>query len=251
MNRQLIGWIVAGVLAIALGGVVIYEATNDSAGDSRSAALSSEGQRDLPTQVGNDFSQVRDEKQTEGKNALPELGEGQEPTNLQSNPAPRCNPNDEPNVFVEWRNNPQNLEEAAAAADTIVVGTVVGAAMATPFSANVAGEPNNPQQVPIQNVTVRVNDSVKGEAGAGTTVTVQRLGDAAGCFRVAGDAPYQRGQQYLLLLEDGAGNRPPHTISPEGRYMVRANGTLQAGDENEFGEDLDGDRLQAVVQQLE
>jgi hypothetical protein len=251
MNRNLIGWIVAAVLAVALGGVLIYEAASDDDGSSnRKAALSSGGQQGLPSQVSADANQIQDQKETPGNHALPELGADQEPTRLQSNPPQRCNPGDEPNVFAEWRNNPESLDEAGTMADEIVVGTARSTHKGTPFSVNVSGEPNNPQVTPVQDVTFDVDQSIKGDTTEGGDITVQRLGDAAGCFRVAGDGAYQQGQRYLLLLENGAGARPPHTISPEGRYMVRANNTLQSVPQNDFGEDVDGQKLSQVVSKL-
>jgi len=250
MTRNLIGWIVAAVLAVALGGVLIYEVASDDGGSSRKAALSSGGQQGLPSQVAADASNIQGEKETPGNHALPELGADQQPTELKSNPPQRCDPGDEPNVFAEWRNDPDTLKDAGAMADEIVVGTATSAARGTSFSVNARGEPNNPQVTPVQDVTFHVNQSVKGDASQGSDITVQRLGDAAGCFRVAGDEAYQQGHQYLLLLEDGVGSRPPHVVSPEGRYMVRGNNTLQSVPENDFGEDVDGQRLGQVVSQL-
>jgi len=250
MNRQFIGWIVAAVLAVALGGVLIFQAGDDGGGVSRQAALESGSAMGMPSQLTDDFSQIRDDKETSGNHVLPDVGPGQQPTQLQANPNQRCDPDAEPNAFAEWRNTPEDLGEAGTMADQIVVGTVMSAQKAAPFTVVVRGEPGNPQETPVQNVTIHVDQTVKGETNQGSNVTIQRLGDARGCFRVAGDEPFQQGRQYLLLLEDGAGNRPAHVISPEGRYMVRANNTLQSENENEFGEDVDGQRLGQVVSQL-
>lgn len=250
MNRQFIGWIVAAVLAVALGGVLIFQATDDGSSGSRTAALGSTSSAGTTSAQQADFTSLRDQKQTEGSHQLPDIGAGQQPTRLESNPPVRCDPDLEPNVFAEWRNDPDDLAEAGSISDSIVVGTVTAVSQGQGFSVNVKGEPGNPQVTPVQNVTVHVDQAVKGDAQAGGNVTVEQLGDARGCFRVAGDEPYQQGQQYLLLLEDGAGNRSSHVISPEGRYMVTANNTLRSSHDSDFGEDIDGDSLRQVVNQL-
>ncbi len=140
MTRNHIGWIVAAVLAVALGGVLIYEVASDDGGSSRKAALSSGGQQGLPSQVAADASNIQGEKETPGNHALPELGADQQPTELKSNPPQRCDPGDEPNVFAEWRNDPDTLKDAGAMADEIVVGTATSAARGTSFSVNASDQ---------------------------------------------------------------------------------------------------------------
>ena len=248
LNRQFTGWIVAGALAIALGGVIIYEAASGGSGTKRTAALGSAGAQSLPSAVSSDFNQIQEAKSTGGTHELPQVGAQQHPTHLTNNPPQHCDPNDEPNVRAEWRNNPKSLNEAGNMSDQIVVGTPTGTSAGTPFSVNVAGEPNNPQVTPVQNVTFHVTQTVKGSAGG--TVTIQRLGDAAGCFRVMGDEQYQQGQKYLLLLENGAGNRPPHTLGPSGRYLVQANGTLMPEHSSLFSDQVSGDKLGQVINLL-
>jgi hypothetical protein len=246
INRQFTGWIVAAVLAVVLGGVIVYEAASGGGSSSRKASLGS----GLPVSAQQSFDQTKDAKDTGGSHQLPDMGPNQQPTQMAHNPQQHCDPGDEPNVFAEWRNSPENLADAGNMSDEIVVGTVTGAKQGRPFSVNVKGEPDNPQITPVQNVTVHVTESVKGEAQSGANVTVQKLGDSRGCFRVAGDEPYQQGHQYLLLLENGAGGRPPHVISPEGRYEVVSGQRLRASNENFFGDSVDGDRLAQVVNQL-
>lgn len=229
IDRSLIGWILAAVFAAALGGVVIYEATNDSGGG-RSAAIGASGQGNgPPPEVAADVNAILDAKNKAGKDKLPTIPPGQNPTQLDSNPQQHCDPSgDHPNVFAEWRNTPENVNQAAAQADQVVVGTAEDFSAGQSYITKVPGEPGGQVETPVQNVTIHVDQSVKGSARAGGVVTIQRLGDAEGCYRVAGDPPYQRGQQYLLLLENGAGGRPPHPIAPEGRYAVHANGALEA-----------------------
>lgn len=249
INRSLIGWILAAVLAAALGGVLIYEATNDEGG--RSAAIGSSGQgQGPPPEVAADVNAILDAKNKAGKDHLPQIPAGQSPTRLESNPQQHCDPNAEPNVFAEWRNTPENLNQAKGLADQIIVGTAQGASAAEPYTAKVPDEPGGQVETPVQNVTIRVDQTVKGSARAGGVVTIQRLGDAAGCFRVAGDPAYQEGQQYLLLLENGPGGRPPRPIAPEGRYAVGPNNALVAVTHSPVAEDVATQRLDQIVAKL-
>ena len=247
MNRQLIGWIVAAVLAVALGGVLVWEVASGDGGESRTAALASGGQQGLPNAVSADFNQTQDEKAGE-RGDLPELENPADAPEVSVNPANTCDPNLEPNAFPEYRNSPADLQEAQGMSDQIVVGTAVGEKAAGGFSAKSA-EHNGVIQTPVTNVTIHVDQVVSGSGSQGSNITIQRLGDAAGCFRAAGEERFQAGEQYLLLLEDGAGNRPPHVISPEGRYQV-TDGELQADKENTFGAEVSGQTLNEVVAEL-
>lgn len=250
-TRSLIGWVVAGVLAVALGGVLIYEAVGGGGGGDRTAAFSGKQGNGPPPELVNDVNAILDAKNNAGpKDRPPNIPPGKSARQLDENPQQRCDPALEPNVIAEWRNSPNNLNQAAAMADQVIVGTAENVEQSTPFTANVAGEPGGAVETPVQNITIHVDQSVKGGARAGGVVTIQRLGDAAGCFRVQGDPPYQRGEQYLLMLEDGQGGRPPHPIAPEGRYRVRENGALEAVTKNPVAEEIAGQRLEQVLQRV-
>lgn len=251
MKNPFIGWIVAGVLAVALGGVLIYQVVDDDG--TRSAALGGQGQGQAqgpPPNVAEDVAKIQAEKAKGRDKAPPELPPGQEAPRLNENPEPTCDPALQPNVFVEWRNNPQNLQQARGQADQIVVATVTGVVNASPLVTDAPTEPSGQVQTPVQTITLRVDQSLKGAARAGGPVTIEKIGDDRGCFRVEGDPPYERGEQYLLLLENGMGGRSAmHAISPAGRYRVAA-GVLQAMQDNPFASEVAGQRLEEVAARL-
>ncbi len=253
MNKQFIGWIVAGVLAVALSGVLIFQAVDD--GDSRSAALgqgqAQGGGQAPPPDVAQDVARILEEKSKGRDKAPPELPPGQEAPRLNSNPQGACDPELQPNVFVEWRNNPQNLQQARGQADQIVVATVTGVANAAPMVTQAPNEPGGQVETPVQTITIRVDQTLKGSARGGGAVTIEKLGDDRGCFRVEGDPPYRQGEQYLLLLENGQGGRSAaHTTSPAGRYRVAADNVLQAMENNPFVSEVAGQKLAEVAAKL-
>jgi hypothetical protein len=246
-NRGLIGWVVAGALAVALVGVIIYEAS--SGGESRSAAIGNNGQgQGPPAEVAADVNAILDAKNKAGdKERLPNIPPGQSPTRMENNPPQRCDPEAEPNAIAEWANHAHSLNQARGMADDIIVGEVQGVEAATPFTAKVDGEPGGVVETPVQNVTIKVEQSAKGKNKEGDVVTIQRLGDAAGCFRVVGDPPFARGERYLLMLENGKGGRPSHAFAPEGRYKVHPDGGLEAVTKNPVAEEVASDKLEAVL----
>ena len=248
-NRGLIGWVVAGVLAVALGGVIIYEAT--SGGDTRSAAIGGSGQgQGPPADVAADVNAILDAKNKAGKDKLPPIPPGQDPTRMENNPPQRCDPNAEPNAIAEWANHAHSLNQAKGMSDAVILGEVQTVDAGAPFIAKVDGEPGGVVETPVQNVTIKVEKSAKGNNKEGDVVTIQRLGDAAGCFRVVGDPPYARGERYLLMLEDGKGGRPPHAFAPEGRYKVHPDGALEAVTKNPVAEEVASDKVEAVLAKL-
>lgn len=256
MNKNFIGWIVAAVLAVGLGGVLIYNAVDDGGG--RTAALGSgpQGQgQGPPAEVAQEVAKILEEKNKSGKDTLPQVGAGQNagqnPTRLDSNPRGDCDPSLSPNVFPEWRNDPQNLSQAKGQADEIVVGTVTGIGQGQSLVAAAPGEPGGQVETPVQKITIRVDEAVKGSARAGGVVTIEKLGDAEGCYRVAGDPPYQQGEQYLLLLESGKGGRSAaHAIAPAGRLQVIEGNFLRLTEDNPFVSEVAGQKLEQVLARL-
>ena len=249
-NTGLIGWVVAAVLGAALVSVLIYNAATGDEG--RSAAIGSTKGPGLgaPPEVAADTERIRDAKEAAGKDKLPTIERGQTAPRVGDNPANTCDPNLEPNAFPEWRNNPQSLTEAGAMASQTIVGTVMGAAQGQPLTAAAANEPGGRVETPVQNVSIKVDQTVKGVARVGVVLTIQRLGDAAGCVRVAGDPPYVQGQRVMLLLESGAEGRPPHVLSPAGRYSFGRAGALQPMPENPFAAEVAGQPLEQVLPKL-
>ncbi len=97
---------------------------------------------------------------------------------------------------------------------------------------------------------IEIDEAVKGPARAGGVVTIERQGDGEGCVRVAGDPPYRAGEQHLLLLENGRGGRPPHPVSPAGRFEVGPDKVLQAVEDTPVGRDIARQRLEQVLTRL-
>lgn len=262
-NTGLIGWVVAAVLGASLVGVLIYEEgyNNNDNGKAAQAAAVSVGRPTAlnstqqgngpPADVAQDVNKILEAKNTAGKDHVPKIPPGKEAPRLDSNPQRTCDPSLGPNAFPEWRNDPENLHQAAAMADQTIVGTVTGAQQGQPFSSANSNEPGGVVETPVQDVTIHVDQTVKGQARAGGVVTIQRLGDSQGCFRAAGEPPYAQGQQVLLLLENGAGGRPPHPLSPAGRYVVGPNQAIQAVEGNPIASEVAGQKLDQVLAKLQ
>jgi hypothetical protein len=262
-NTGLIGWVVAAVLGGALVGVLIYEEgyNNNGSGTSSQGSLVSAGRASAlslrqqgngpPPEVAEDVQRILDAKNKAGKDHIPQIPPGQAAPRLDANPQRTCDPSMPPNAFPEWRNNPQNLNQAAAMADQTIVGTVMGAQQGQAYTAQNANEPGGVVETPVQDVTIRVDQTIKGSRRAGGMVTVQRLGDGQGCFRAEGDPPYAQGQQVLLLLENGYGGRPPHPLSPAGRYAVGAGQALLAVEGNPIASEVAGQKLDQVLAKLQ
>jgi len=249
-NKSLIGWIVAAVLAAGLAGVLIYDATTGGGGRPAAIGGVTEG-TPPPADVAADVAQIRANKPEIASHTVPGPPADRPAPQLDSNPQGICDPNLQPNAFAEWENLPQNLNQAAGMANQILVGTATGAQAGPAYTTEVQGEPGGVVSTPVQNVTIRVDQAVKGQARTGGVVTIERLGDAQGCIRVAGDPPYETGQQYLLLLEDGGPGHAPRPISPAGRYMVGVNNALQAVVDNPVAVEIAGQKLNQVLTRLQ
>jgi hypothetical protein len=257
LDKQFIGWLAAAVMGAALIGVVIYNVVSDEGGKSTSNALANASSslgnisnaQGPPSDVAEDVKRILDEKNRVGKDKVPDVPPGQQGPRLDTNPQDTCDPDLPPNAFPEWKNNPASLGEAKQMAKQIVVGDVTNVETGQELRAEAPGEPGGEVVTPVQNVTVQVKDKVKGSAKAGDTITIQRLGDDRGCFRAAGDPPYKKAEQVLLLLEDGVGGRPSHAISPAGRYKVKE-GKLEVVEHNPIATEVAGKKLDEVVAKL-
>lgn len=251
IDRSLIGWIVAAVLAVALGGVIIYNVSTGD--DGRPAALGggASGGQPIPSEIAADVEQIQENKPETEDHSIPDVPADEKPRTLAQNPRPVCNPDLPANAFATWENNPQNLNQANEMADQVVVGTVQGVQKGTAYTNAVEGEPGGSVSYPTQRVTIQVEQAIKGSANEGGTITVERLGDAAGCFRVEGEPAYSRGQEYLLLLENGREGHPMHPISPSGRFQVTGDNSLRpAHPGNGVAEDIAGQKLDQVANRL-
>lgn len=258
LDKQLIGWLAAAVMGAALIGVIIYNVVSDDGGKStQSNALANTSSplgnvsnaQGPPPDVAEDVKRILDEKNRVGKDKVPDVPPGQQGTRVDTNPQETCDPDLPPNAFPEWKNNPESLAQAKQMAKQIIVGEVTNVETGPGLRAAAPGEPGGEVVTPVQNVTIQVKDKVKGSGKAGDTITIQRLGDDRGCFRAAGDPPYKKAEQVLLLLEDGVGGRPAHAISPAGRYKVKE-GKLEVVEDNPIATEVAGKKLDEVVAKL-
>jgi hypothetical protein len=149
-----------------------------------------------------------------------------------------------------WAFTPQTFEEARGRANSIVMAEVVSVAAGPDEVLKVSGHPNGGTRIPTQRIKLKVIKSHKGEDKGGRTIMLFKAG--SGCFDVEGDPAYEVGERYLLMLEPG----PPGTneiISPEGRYRVKADETLEPvlDEANEVVSQLRGKKLKDVEPALE
>jgi len=116
----------------------------------------------------------------------------------------------------------------------------------------VKGLPNGEDRVPTQRITVNVEKVYRGQAAKGQTLVLFQTGGGSTGFS-EDDPAYQPGERYALLLVPGP-NSMLRVISPEGRYRIASNGTVQpmpvADPNNAVVRDLRGGKPLAVLEQL-
>lgn len=143
-------------------------------------------------------------------------------------------------TMASWANTPETLDEAIALSDEIVMGRVTRVRKAADLSIDAPGEPEGVHTVPVQSVTIRLEKTYKEPAdrrGRPETIEVFHTGgldDDGQDMMVAGDPEYRRGQRYMLFLTEGpqlnvSGSRTVtrSVISPEGRFKINDDGTLE------------------------
>jgi hypothetical protein len=266
MNKRerlfVIGGIVLIVAAAAIAAVVSWALTKGGGGTKEPSSVSiirrtplTSGRERVgqgpPPEVSRDVQAILDAKNAVGKDHIPGVPPGQQAPRVDQNPSQTCDPNLEPNAYAEWKDTPKSLREAGSSSDQTVVGTVVSVAAGDPYKAAADGLPGGSVETPTQNITIRIDRSVKGNAKGGQQITVQRLGDAQGCYRVGGDPAYQQGQQVLLLLQRGSGGKPSHPLGAAGRYTVGADNSVQALEDNPIASEVAGKKLDDVVAMLQ
>lgn len=151
-------------------------------------------------------------------------------------------------AHASWAFHPKNFREARDRAHSIVHAQVVSVEKGDDLVLPVQGEPDGEDRIPTQRVTVRVKKVHKGSTAEGALLTLFQTGGTRLLTRDAkgqpdqspqaqqvfleGDPPYEAGEEYVLLLEDGPRGllRP---VSPEGRFKVEKNGTVKAMVDNE------------------
>ncbi len=163
-----------------------------------------------------------------------------------------------------WDFQPKNFAEAKNRAKHIVLAEVVNVERGEDIVTKVEGEPNGEDRLPTQKVTLKVVKGYKGNA-RDTMITLFQTGgevqnppppaegekppSVEGSEVIfAGDPLYKVGEQYLLLLEPGPRDMQ-RIVSPEGRYKVEANGTLEAMVDTDAAREVKGKPLVDVERQ--
>jgi hypothetical protein len=146
-----------------------------------------------------------------------------------------------------WTNSPKTLDDAVDEASTIVAAEVESVQKADDLVIPQKGEPGGENRVPTSEVKVRVEKSAKGSAKEGDTLTLFQTGDD--CQRMDKDPPYKKGEKHLLFLEKGPRGQL-RTISPEGRYKEKADGTLEPVADTPATQAVKGKKITDIEQQL-
>jgi hypothetical protein len=149
---------------------------------------------------------------------------------------------------VAWVFQPETFDDVKKKSKNIVEAEVVSIAEGEPLGTPTADEPGDTELIPTQKITLRVTKAHKGGKSAGQTIELFRTG--SDCFVVEHDPAYKKGEQYLLMLDDGPKGMMK-TVSPEGRYRKTADGSLEAVVPfAKAAKQLNGKKLADVQQEL-
>lgn len=140
-----------------------------------------------------------------------------------NSPQQDCSADMPANVSAVWRLKPTSMAEVRTKAQTIVLADVESVEQLPDEVLTAAGEPGGEARTPMQIVRLKVRKAYKGSA-EGDTIAVTKLG--SDCFRVDEDPAYVKGETQLLMLERGPGSGL-QAVSPEGRFKLTDEGTLQ------------------------
>lgn len=177
-------------------------------------------------------------------------------------------------LVASWANSPASMEELMGLSESVVHARVRSIEPADDFVTDAPGEPEGHDRIPMEVVTLEVVERVGGRDSGENTIRLFHTGlskapPAGGQGRrppgpppegvtrpsslpelgaaddrtiiLADDPPYQRGQEYVLMLRQGpevrVGGRNVRTqrvVSPEGRYHVRQNRIEPVSERVEF-----------------
>jgi hypothetical protein len=191
-----------------------------------------------------------------------------------------------PNAWASWEEAPESLEEVVASADDMVLAQVVRI-RSSELVSDLADHPAGEDRIPVSVVTLRVENRYDGRGGRPEMVEVFHTGlgeperrggppeaPPAGAQRprdpwnpgefegrrilLDDDPPYERGERYLLMLKsgpelpvDGSRIRTMRLVSPEGRYRIRSDGSVEPVSQRAaFARELRGRRLEDVEQRV-
>lgn len=143
---------------------------------------------------------------------------------------------------ASWRFVPQSVEEASAQAHTIVRAQVVKVERGQDLLVPARGEPTGEDRIPTQKVTVKVQEALKGNAAAGSELTLfQTGGDLAA--EPPASAGADRGAAPAEQLEAPGAKGGPESTPPAG---LHANSNPSRGARRFI---LEGDPLYKVGEQ--
>ena len=231
------GWIVAVLLAAALFGVVLWQVVGDDDDGRRAGALGGE--------VSSDQEQLLKQKKDYLDN--PEKAPKGEGPRIGAPDRVHCSFDDPPNVFIEWRFEPQTVDELKKKAKHIVLGEVTEVTPGADFVVPVEGEPGGEDRTPTLIVKLKVEKSYKGSKKAGSEATVYQLGGP--CFRPIDDPAYKKGEKHLLFAHEDPQGRL-RTVSPEGRYEEGDDGTLDPVTDSPVAKKIKGKKAKDLEAEL-
>jgi len=145
---------------------------------------------------------------------------------------------------VDWRRTRRaSMAQVRARAQIIVLADVESVEQMPDAVISAPGEPGGEIRTPMQSVRLEVREAYK-SAAEGDTITLSELGGT--CYRVDEDPAYAPGETHLLLLERGAG-AALQAVSPEGRFQLSREGTLQPVGHSSLAQSARGKRADDIA----
>jgi hypothetical protein len=147
-----------------------------------------------------------------------------------------------PTFNAFWPKTPKSFREGVGAAQNVVEADVVEVKPAEDLVIQASQEPGGSYRIPRQQVVFRVAKKHKGALNEGQNTTLIKTG--TDCQFIEGDPPYKVGEKHLLLLEGTPGGSQA-ILSPEARFRVLPDGTLESASKHrDLVRDAAGRKLQ-------
>lgn len=203
----------------------------------------------------------------------------------------RLNPPDDRIAHASWAQNPQSMAELMGYASDVVRGRVVRVRRGSDITVSAPPEEGGADRIPVEVVTIQVQRRYSQGQGRPETIEVFHTGlskgeapwekpdrppgqppqgmerptlqvdkSPAGARTVilAGDPPYERGEEYVLALRAGpdiqVGGQRVRTVrpvSPEGRFRVRGGRVEPMLDRANFARQLRGRPVEDLEQAVQ
>jgi len=159
-----------------------------------------------------------------------------------------CDASAPANVKAEWAFQPSSFDDVKKRAKHAVEVEVVSVKAGEDIVIKAAEEPGGEARIATREVTVKVmKNGGKGPSKKGETMTLFQTGSV--CQRLEGDPAYTPGETELLLLDQGPkGMSIP--VSPEGRYKVKADRTIEPVVNNAVTAGMKGKKVDDVEQEI-